>query len=107
MKEDDDRLKCYHCPNTNPELPCAKQDRLLGSELGSEVVCPKGVRYCTIQQTSKTVNNKPEARFYRGCSTNLFDDMDDDDGAMGLGFCNDGNCFCGQDKCNTGFHGLF
>ena len=100
MDDDDDRLKCYHCPDDNPELACAKQDRLYNA-FGSEVICPKGVRYCTISKGSKT------GGFYRGCDTTLYDDMDDNDDAMGLGFCDDNDCACGQDKCNTGFHGMW
>ena len=106
MKDDSDRLKCYHCPDATSELSCAKQDRLF-SDFGSEVICPKGVRYCHIEKGTKYVNNKNEPRFYRGCNTNIYDDNDDDDYMMGLGACGDDECDCGQNKCNTGFHGLF
>jgi len=80
LESDDDRLKCYHCPYSSTKLDCNKQDRYYNN-FGSEVVCPKGVRYCSISADSD------HKSFFRGCHTKLYDDMDDDDDYMGLGYC--------------------
>ena len=77
--------------------PCAKQD-WDWKTLGSEITCPKGVRYCRIRQTGLE-------SFRRGCDSNLFDDLDDNDAGFGLGGCSSSTCFCAGNKCNTGFHG--
>jgi len=101
LENDDDRLKCYHCPYASNALACAKQDRDYNL-FGPEITCPKGVRYCKIKETTQS----GEPRFYRGCDTKIYDDLDDDDIYMGLGACGGSRCTCGQNKCNTGFHGV-
>jgi len=96
----DKRLKCYHCPYASGanKLACSKQDRDW-TNLGVEITCPKGVRYCNIK-------TEGAESFYRGCDSELYDDIDDNDGYMGLGKCESSSCSCGQNKCNTGFHGV-
>ena len=99
METSDDRIKCYQCAKTSDA--CAKQD-WDWKTLGSEITCPKGVRYCRIRQTGLQ-------SFRRGCDSYLIDELNDDDLAFGLGGCTSSSssetCACAQNKCNTGFHG--
>ena len=94
----DDRIKCYWC--TGSTLECTKQD-IDSTKLGVETSCPLGVRYCVIDSSNS------HTRFQRGCDNTLYDADNKDDADVGLGLCSADSCSCKNDRCNSGFQGMF
>ena len=98
LEADASRLKCHYCAYGD----CLHDDKA-GANMGSEIVCPKGVTKCVV------TGNKWNDKFYRSCEWELKDDTMDELGDN-KGWCTttgDGTrmCACSEDNCNTGFHG--
>ena len=101
-KEDPSRLQCYHCVTGD----CTKQDEDL-SDIGDVVLCPKGVTHCKISGNDviDSHNNIQRSCFFVIPSKWMIDEVPSyPTTGSACDYASD-TCYCGYDKCNTGFHG--